>query len=265
MYLSKSAIQSPPHTEPHAFAEKALRDPVVETTQSPQNSDSEDSLDTKRQEEPITGVILAGGKSRRMGRNKALLDLGGIYLIEKIYQTMSKLFPQVILITNTPDEYAFLNCRYQGDIYPGIGSIAGLHSALSTSYTDRIFVVPCDVPFLNPELITLLCQTDHTYDAAVPLSRQGIEPLHALYHRRCLPQLELAIEQGDKKLQNFLQDIWTYFLPVSAYHHIPDAEHSFRNVNRPEDYATLDILQKSKATPELQETLPFSSRSFGTL
>lgn len=265
MYLSKSAIQTFFHTEPHASAEKALEIPAAATMQSPQNNDREDSSVKRNQEEPITGVILAGGKSRRMGRNKALLDLGGICLIEKTYQTMSKLFPEVLLITNTPDEYAFLNCRCQADIYPGIGSIAGLHAALSTSDTDRIFVVPCDMPFLSPALITLLCQTGKTYDAVVPFSRQGLEPLHALYHRRCLPQLEQAITEGDKKLQNFLQDIWTYFLPVSAYSDIPDAEHSFRNVNRPEDYAALGLPQQENLKPEWQETASYRSRALGTL
>ena len=96
-------------------------------SKSSQSNGSKGASAKKRQEEPITGVILAGGKSRRMGRNKALLDLGGICLIEKTYQTMSHLFQEVILITNTPEDYAFLNCRCQGDIYPGIGSIAGLH------------------------------------------------------------------------------------------------------------------------------------------
>lgn len=234
-------------------------------SKSAQSNGSKDASVKKWQEEPITGVILAGGKSRRMGRNKALLDLGGICLIEKTYQIMSKLFQEVILITNTPEDYAFLNCPCQRDIYPGIGSIAGLHAALSTSNNERIFVVPCDMPFLNPALITLLCRKEKTYDAVVPFSNQGIEPLHALYHRRCLPQLERAIVEGDKKLQNFLQDIWTYFLPVSAYQHIPDAEQSFRNVNRPEDYAALDIPQKSKISPEWQVAGSCFTRSMEAL
>ncbi len=265
MDLSKPAMQTFLDTEPHASAEKALEVPFAATMQSPSNNESEDSSVKRKPEEPITGVILAGGKSRRMGRNKALLDLGGICLIEKTYQTMSKLFPEVILVTNTPDEYAFLNCRCQKDIYPGIGSIAGLHAALSTSNTDRIFVVPCDMPFLSPALISLLCQTQTTYDAVVPFSPQGMEPLHALYHRRCLPQLEQAITGGDKKIQNFLKDIWTCFLPVSAYRHIPDAEHSFRNVNRPEDYAALGLPQQKKLHSEWQETASYPSRAFETL
>lgn len=264
MYLSKSAIHNSFYPVLHSSPGKSMGNPAPAAMQSPQNNDGEEFSVKRERDESITGVILAGGKSKRMGRNKALLDMGGICLIEKTYQTMSKLFSEVILITNTPDEYEFLNCRCQQDIYPGIGSIAGLHAAMSSSDTDRVFVVPCDMPFLSPALITLLCQAGKTYDAVVPFSHQGLEPLHALYHRRCLPQLEGAIAEGDKKIQNFLQNIWTYFLPVSAYRHIPDAEHSFRNVNRPEDYAALDIPQDNKANSEWQKTAPFSSRAFGT-
>ncbi len=241
MYLSKTGLQAFFQTESPDAVEKISAVTAGRAEQSTASSDNDSPAGKVLPEETITGVILAGGQSRRMGQNKAFLDMGGIPLIEKTYRTMAKLFSEVILITNTPEEYAFLNCRCQPDIYPGVGSIAGLHAALSASYTERIFVVPCDMPFLSPELITLLCQTDPTYDAVVPFSRMGLEPLHALYHRRCLPQLERAIKSGDIKLQNVLQNIWAYFLPVSAYQHIPDAEHSFRNINRPEDYAALGI------------------------
>ncbi|WP_303720128.1 molybdenum cofactor guanylyltransferase [Malonomonas rubra] len=243
MYLSKTGIQTFSQTKFPAAVEKISAAPAGKARQGAEHSDSDSPAGRIRLDGSITGVILAGGQSRRMGRNKALLDMGGIPLIEKTYRTMAKLFSEVILITNTPEEYAFLNCRCQPDIYPGVGSIAGLHAALSASHTERIFVVPCDMPLLSPELITLLCQTDPTYDAVVPFSRMGLEPLHALYHRRCLPQLERAIRTGDIKIQNVLQDIWTYFLPVCAYRHIPDAEHSFQNINRPEDYAALGIQQ----------------------
>ncbi|WP_316348167.1 molybdenum cofactor guanylyltransferase [Desulfuromonas acetoxidans] len=265
MDLSKSVIQTCFHPESHASVDASQEIFPAQTTQSLHNNDSDAISEKRTQQESITGVILAGGKSTRMGRNKALLDLGGICLIEKTYQTMSALFPEVILITNTPDEYAFLNCRCQKDIYPGIGSIAGLHAALSTSNTERIFVVPCDMPFLSPPLINLLCQTTQTYDAVVPVSDKGMEPLHALYHRRCLQQLEQAITHGDKKIQNFLRNIWTYFLPVSAYRHIPHAEQAFQNVNRPEDYAALDLTQLNELPAEWQAKASQSVHSLETL
>lgn len=261
MNLSKTEIQTSFQIDPHVSATTMLGDPAAWTMQSSPAKDGAEAT-RKNQERSITGVILAGGNSKRMGRNKALLDMGGITLIEKTYQTMAKLFAEVILITNTPDEYTFLNCRYQADIYPGIGSISGLHTALSTSYTDRIFIVPCDMPFLSPALISLICQTEKTYDAVVPFSRQGMEPLHALYHRRCLPQLEQAIVGGDKKITNFLQNIWTYFLPVSAYRHIPDTEYAFRNVNHPEDYEAISLPQQGNGQPEWQENTGYRSHTF---
>ena len=160
MYLSETGLFRE-GSQPPAGTKQDMRDRAAEDV-SPEPVE-------RKPAERITGVILAGGQSRRMGRNKALLDMGGICLIEQSFQVLANLFHEVVLITNTPDEYAFLNCRCLPDIYPGVGSIAGLHSALHNSATERIFVVPCDMPFLNSSLISLLCQSDPAYDAVVPL------------------------------------------------------------------------------------------------
>src|SRR5450631_2052532 len=104
----------------------------------------------------VTGVILAGGASSRMGKNKALMKIGEQTLIERVYAIMASLFPDVIIVTNTPELYAFIPSRTAADLYPGSGSLAGLHAGLSAGSTERIFVAACDMPFLNPTLIRLL-------------------------------------------------------------------------------------------------------------
>jgi FdhD protein len=97
----------------------------------------------------VSAVILAGGISGRMGTNKALLEIDGTPIISRMYQTLARLFHEVIIVTNTPEEYAFLPCRKVPDIVPCFGSIAGLQSAVVHSSSERVFVAACDMPSLN--------------------------------------------------------------------------------------------------------------------
>ena len=185
----------------------------------------------------ITGVILAGGTSRRMGRNKALLKIGDTTLIECVYRTLAALFDDIIIVTNTPAEYAFIPCRTVPDIYPGLGSIAGLHAGLFNSTTRLVFIAACDMPFLNPELIRLLCSSAGESDAVIPLNKEGLrEPLHALYTRTTLPVVQEIIEQGDKSIMILLDRVRTRIVTSEAYSSIAGAENSFRNVNTPEEF-----------------------------
>lgn len=185
----------------------------------------------------VTGVILAGGASSRMGKNKALLKIGDLFLIERVYASIAALFHDVILVTNTPDIYEFISCRKVPDIYPGAGSIAGLHAGLSASSTERIFVVACDMPFLNADFIRFLCQNVEECDAVVPLDRSGRpEPLHALYAKSALIAMQQAIELGDKSIIKLLGRLTTRIVLNDLFRSIPGAEDSFRNLNTPEDY-----------------------------
>ncbi|KAB0671254.1 molybdenum cofactor guanylyltransferase [Oryzomonas sagensis] len=187
----------------------------------------------------ITGVILAGGASSRMGRNKALLMVDGMPLIEKIHRTMIQLFRDVVLVTNTPEVYAFLPCRTVTDIYPGFGSIAGLHAGLAASSEEWIFVAACDAPFINPDVIRMLSAVSAGYDAVVPISEGGKEPLHALYGRRCLAEIEQVIRQGDRRLLILLDRVRTRYVTPEERASIPGAELSFCNVNTPDEYAAM--------------------------
>lgn len=186
-----------------------------------------------------TGVILAGGRSRRMGTNKALLDIEGQPLIEKVYKTMSSLFSQVVLITNTPEEYTFLPCRSFPDIYPNVGCIAGIHTGLQVSPTDTIFVVPCDMPFLSAELIRRMCALSNNFDAVVPVSFHGVEPLHAVYHRSCVEQLKTNLKKGRKHLRPLLRQIRTRYVSVFDSQMETSHEPLFCNLNYPRDYEEL--------------------------
>ena len=187
--------------------------------------------------EGVTGVILAGGTSTRMGSNKALLDVDGSPIITRSYRTLASLFHEVIIVTNTPDDYAFLPCRKVPDIYPGIGSIAGLHSALAHSRTERTFVAACDMPFIDPAVIRHLCQLQQSgYDAVVPFSEGGQEPLHAVYTSACKEIFESAIRQGERKILDILAQMNTRLVPYEEIKGVNGSKTSFLNVNTPEEY-----------------------------
>ncbi|MDD2540778.1 MAG: molybdenum cofactor guanylyltransferase [Desulfuromonadaceae bacterium] len=193
----------------------------------------------------VTGVILAGGASSRMGTNKSFLKIGERLLIERVYSTMEMLFHDIIIVTNSPELYEFIPCRKVADIYPGAGPIAGLHAGLRASCTDRIFAAACDMPFLNAALIRLLCQSFEEYDAIVPLSCSGFrEPLHALYAKSALNAMQQAIELGDKSIMNLLDRLKTKQITNDNFRSIHGAEESFQNLNTPEEFSEVAKLMR---------------------
>ena len=187
--------------------------------------------------EGVTGVILAGGTSSRMGRNKALLEINGSSIIASTYRTLATLFHEVIIVTNTPHDYQFIPCRKVPDIYPGIGSVAGLHSALAHSITGRTFVTACDMPFVDPNIIRHLCDLQQDgYDAVIPFSKGGQEPLHAVYTSKCEDFFEIAINNGERKILDILSRMNARLVTWEEMKVIGGSAEAFLNVNTPEEY-----------------------------
>lgn len=186
--------------------------------------------------EGVTAAILAGGESRRMGSNKALLEIDGVTIIGRVYEKLARLFREVIVVTNTSEEYAFLPCRKVTDIHPGCGAIAGLYSAIANSSFDRTFVVACDMPSLDPDLIRRLCAIDGPATAVVPINPEGLrEPLHAVYAKGALPTIEEIIAAGDKSILIVLDRLKTHEVRQEDI----GGTESFRNVNTPEEFDKL--------------------------
>ena len=184
----------------------------------------------------VTGVILAGGESRRMGSNKALLPHRGGRFIETVYRELAGLFAEVIVVTNEPELYKFLPCRKVPDLFPGTGVLAGVHAGLRNSATPRIFVVACDMPRLNSRLIRHLAEAGGDWDVVIPESPAGLEPLHALYHRRCLPAMEGTLAAGQKRIVDFFQAVQVKQVSREEVAQFDPAFDSFRNINTPEEY-----------------------------
>jgi FdhD protein len=187
----------------------------------------------------VTAAILAGGKSSRMGRNKALLDYHGAPLIATVYRALARIFSNIVVVTNSPEDYPFLPCPKIPDIYPGSGSLAGVHAALAWSATERVFVVACDMPHLDETLIRRLVEMSAGQAAVVPESSSGLEPLHAVYSRAVLPDFEAALQSGRVKIVDLLAAVGTKVVPAAEVAGMNSGFTSFDNLNTPEDCSRL--------------------------
>lgn len=192
----------------------------------------------------VTGVILAGGGSSRMGSDKSLLLHKGIRIIEVIYRSLADLFEEVLIVTNVPELYRFLPCRKVPDIYPGQGVMAGIHAGLVRSRESAIFVAACDMPHLNGTLIRYLTTLADGVDVVMPVTVGGFEPLHAIYRKECLPHLEELLQNTENRR------VVSLFSRIRVRKVIPeeiapfDPEFiSFDNINTPEEYSKLSKSQ----------------------
>lgn len=191
----------------------------------------------------ITGVILSGGRSSRMGVNKSFLKLGNQTIIERIVNLMKSIFSEVIIITNTPDEYKFLNLPLYEDIYKWKGPLAGIHSALVHSKTDKVFVVSCDVPLMSREMIEYII--NHKSDKPVFFCEAAgyHQPLVGVYSKSILSAVEKFISNeklDDKSFHKFLKNVDADIIHPQKLDFYKDE--IFFNVNRPEDFEQIKKL-----------------------
>src|SRR3990170_2474109 len=179
----------------------------------------------------VTGVVLAGGKSTRMGRNKALLPCGGKTLVEMVCEKLNLVFPRILLSVHQEEAYAGLHFSMVTDRYAEIGPIGGITSVLESG-EDKIFCAACDMPFLNPDLIEFICQFSG-FDAVLPVWRGKTEVLHALYSRDLLPAFQESISRGRYRITDALADARVKHVDAEQIWPIDPNGLSFRNLNTP--------------------------------
>ena len=138
----------------------------------------------------ITGIILCGGKSSRMGVNKAFLKLGGSYIIETISKLLKDLFERVIVITNDTNLYKFLELDLYEDIYKGKGPLGGIHSGLIHSKTEENFIMSCDIPLISKETIKFITDFPSAKSIKVPNADGYIQHLCGIYSKSCLSLID---------------------------------------------------------------------------
>jgi molybdenum cofactor guanylyltransferase len=196
-------------------------------------------------------ILLAGGKSSRMGTNKALLSIGKTPAIERIVQQLGSMFAEILLVTNTPEEYKWLGLKMVLDEFPGCGPLAGIHMGLKSASFARNLVVACDMPFVSSELGAFLMEQCVGFDAAVPVQKENMQPLFAGYQKSCLPYLEDSLQKGQYKLKAFLKAVRVNYISEMELQKFVDPTHAFFNMNNPEDYKTaqtiIDKIQQNES------------------
>lgn len=183
----------------------------------------------------MTGAVLAGGQSRRMGTNKALLKIDGTTIIKRVTGTLSSIFDEVIIIANDPLPYSFLELKTYPDIHIGAGSLGGLLTAIVESRSDYTFVTACDMPFLDTYCIKrLLSIPRDRYDALIPFIGGRAHPMHGLYSKRCAVAIEAMIKDGNLRINSLLEHIPVKRLTEADFTGLPIAT-SVENINSEED------------------------------
>jgi len=184
----------------------------------------------------MTGIVLSGGESRRMGRDKAFLTSDGIPLIERVVRTLRTVFPRIIIVTNDPASYVSYGAVVVTDAVDKQGPLTGIYSGLLHSKDDYNFVVACDMPFLNSGLITYMAGLTQGYDIVAPLVAGYLEPLHAFYHRRLLPVIEERLRQDSRQIRGIYDEAHVHYVTETELDRYDPERRSFKNLNTPEEY-----------------------------
>ncbi len=186
--------------------------------------------------ERMTGIILSGGKSSRMGLNKAFLEIDGERLIDRVVRQFKSLFPEVILVTNEPLLYLDQDIPLVSDIYKRKGPLGGLYAGLYYASYEYAFLCACDMPYLNVEFIRYMTEGMDGYDIVVPETSEGYFPLHAVYSRRCLPGIKNLLERGDRlKMTGCFRGMRVFFVPESVIRTYDPDGTMLLNINTEED------------------------------
>jgi molybdopterin-guanine dinucleotide biosynthesis protein A len=187
----------------------------------------------------ITLILMAGGGSSRMGQDKALMPFLGRPLIERVLDRLRPLASEILLSTNRPADYAFLGLPMLPDLQPGNGPLEGLRTCLRTARHPFAAAVACDMPFVNPALLTyeLALLMESKADAVVPETPDGLEPLHATYLvAGCLPAIEQALSGGKRKLTGWLDQVRMERVSAQTVARYDPDGLVFWNLNTPEEF-----------------------------
>jgi molybdopterin-guanine dinucleotide biosynthesis protein A len=186
----------------------------------------------------VTGVIQAGGRSARMGGEpKALLELGGKRIVERVVDALGAVVDDLLVVTNTPERYAFLHLPMVPDRYPDGGALGGIFTGLAAAAGEAAFTVACDMPFIHPDVVRLVVARAGEADVVIPRVDGQFETMHALYARACLPHMEARLRAGELKIVGFFPAVRVLEIAAAAVarHRAPTL--AFMNVNTPEELA----------------------------
>lgn len=191
---------------------------------------------------PFSAAILAGGRSRRMGRDKSMMEIGGVPAIRRIADTLSGMFAEVFVVANEKDEYERMDLAVVGDIHPGNDSLGGLHTAVVRAGRSHVFVAGCDMPLLRPALIRGLASLVENWDVVIPVKDDYPEPLCAFYGKNCAPHIEESISRGRLKMIGFHEHARVRRVEEAVWREWDAEGASFLNANTPEEFEKIKTI-----------------------
>ena len=187
----------------------------------------------------VSGIVLAGGMSRRLGRDKAVEPVGGEPLIRRVIGRLSKVTDQTVVVVSSAQRASELplpaSAKVASDIYPGGGSLGGIFTGLTAADGAWGIVVACDMPFLNVELLAKMLDMRDGFEAVVPVLEGRPEPVHAIYSQDCLPHIESRLQANDLKIARFFDQVRVKYLSQTEIEKSDPDHLSFFNVNTESD------------------------------
>jgi len=183
----------------------------------------------------VSGVVLAGGQSRRLGTNKAFVKIGGVDLIARVIGQLRQVSDDILVVANAQEEYRGLGVAVVGDVWPGKGSLGGIYSGLRAARYSRALVVACDMPFLDVRLLRFMILLSQDYDVVIPNLQGLFEPLHAVYSKACLQPMEELLRAGDLRIIDFMGQVRVRHVGQAEVEIFDAQRLSLFNVNTPED------------------------------
>jgi molybdopterin-guanine dinucleotide biosynthesis protein A len=216
---------------------------------------------------PVCGVVLAGGKSRRMGRDKALVDFGGQPLIQRVIQRIRPMCSSLVIVANDTHAYEQFGVPVIPDIFPGKGPLGGIYSALRAAREPHVLAVACDMPFLNRNLLQYLYSISGSYDVVIPRAHDlssktphaggqaapnperklakdvDFHPMHGVYSKQCVQAMETRLQSGDLRLVSFVEEVQARIVGPEEIDRFDPRHLSFFSINTPIDLQIAQALQ----------------------
>lgn len=206
----------------------------------------------------VSGIVVAGGASKRMGRDKAWVELGGKFMIVRVIEALHKVCDDIVIVANERERFETLGERVVADEIPNSGSLGGLYSGLHAARHHLAVAVACDMPFLNAQLLKFLISLSSGYDIVIPSLRnerkpqrrgtghvtakqRDLHPLHAVYRKSCTEPMRQAIARGDLRMISFHDAVRVRVVEQPEMDPF-DLQHlSFWNVNTPEELSKAEL------------------------
>jgi molybdopterin-guanine dinucleotide biosynthesis protein A len=191
--------------------------------------------------EYLTGIVLVGGASQRMGRNKAFLELNGRALIDIVVDRMAQMCAEVLVVAGDARPYDGLGVPVVEDRFRDVGVLGGLHAGIEAATHELTMAVGCDMPFLNPDLLRAFAGWATGFDVVVWRQGENVEPLHAAYRRTCIPAMESVIRANRRRVISFFPQVRVRYVTTEEVIPFDPDLRSFRNINTPEEWETVQM------------------------